>query len=157
MRDGQTSVADIISAIAGSIVLAAVALVGVIRIAGDARALGPVPGDIVAFVAGAPVHQKVLRVVASIAPGTVLCLLEAKEMAGTGGSLIVEARDGDDYHVHWAGARTSGGSADCGQARDLVVSRADLASLAVAAGGFGAITTTPIPRLHLAEAVNALP
>ena len=58
-------------------------------------------------------------------------------MAAGGGSLVVESRAKDDYRVHWAGTRTSRGSGDCGAARDLLISRADLDQVAFAAGGFG--------------------
>jgi len=146
MRGGETGIGEIVTAIAGSIVVAAVLLVGALRMAGAAHAFGPVPGDIVAFAPDTTPEEADLRVAAETwSPHHLLCLLEAKEMAAAGGSLIVEARDGEGYHVHWAGGRSSGGSADCGQSRDLVVRRGDLERLAGAAGGFGALGTNLIP------------
>ena len=149
MENERTGVGDLLAAIVGGVVLTAVLLTGLMRAAEQADARGPVPGDIIAFAPGSPLGDDVdTRLAAAIAaPGRVACLLEAKDIATSGGSLIVEARDGPAYHVHWAGERSSGGSADCGRARDLLVTRADLEELALAAGGFGAVTKQPIPRM----------
>ncbi len=73
-------------------------------------------------------------------PITRACVLSPGSMASGGGSLIVEAREMSSpptYRVHWAGTHTSGGNDNCGEAADLILSRADLQKLANTAGGFG--------------------
>ena len=68
------------------------------------------------------------------------CLLDPNVMAAAGGSLVVESRRTEPsllYVVHWAGAETSKGNANCGSDANLMVSRIDLQRLANAAGGFG--------------------
>jgi hypothetical protein len=74
------------------------------------------------------------------------CTLSPGVMATGGGSLVVEARQMTTppiYRVHWAGQRTSDGSADCGKQADLILSRTDLQKLANTAGGFGPKTLGP--------------
>ena len=60
-------------------------------------------------------------------------------MASGGGSLVVEERIQQPrmFHVHWAGAHTSEGSADCGSSAELVLPAADLQLLSNAVGGAG--------------------
>lgn len=68
------------------------------------------------------------------------CVLASDVMARDGGSFVVVARPpaaNGAYLIHWAGAHTSGGAADCGASADLLVSESDLLGLAEAAGGFG--------------------
>jgi hypothetical protein len=67
------------------------------------------------------------------------CVLSPGTMRASGGSIIVEARSltrPPVYRVHWAGGHTSRGAGDCGDAADLVLSRAELIKLANVAGGF---------------------
>jgi len=68
----------------------------------------------------------------------VSCRLQPAVMASAGGSLVVEQRSNDarTYRVHWAGRETSADN-DCGEAADLLVSRADLQLLSNAVGGPG--------------------
>jgi hypothetical protein len=68
------------------------------------------------------------------------CVFDPNEMAATGGSLIVEARDESNpprFQLHWAGQHTAKGTGDCGSVADLTLDRFDLQRLANAAGGFG--------------------
>ena len=59
-------------------------------------------------------------------------------MASGGGSLVVEERfQPRMFHVHWAGSRTSEGSADCGSSAELVLPAADLQLLSNTVGGAG--------------------
>jgi hypothetical protein len=72
-------------------------------------------------------------------PGQSDCVLDLEVMHRTGGSLVVESQaSGGGYHLHWAGARTSGDAAECGTDADLVVRRRVLDVLATYAGGYGA-------------------
>jgi hypothetical protein len=67
------------------------------------------------------------------------CTLDSAAMASGGGSLVVEAEEPrfGGFRVHWAGGATSAGTADCGEAADLLVGRRDLMGLIGAAGGDG--------------------
>lgn len=67
------------------------------------------------------------------------CVLSPADMAGKGGSMVVEARRQSRppvYRVHWAGGHTSPGTNDCGTSADLLLSRSELMRLANVAGGF---------------------
>ena len=68
----------------------------------------------------------------------VSCKLQPAAMSSAGGSLVVEQRsnNGRMYRVHWAGRETSAAD-DCGEAADLLVSRADLQLMSNAVGGPG--------------------
>jgi hypothetical protein len=121
-----------------SVVVAAVAVA-------QANVVTPQLGDIVSFKPGAEVPALLRFDIAArrLGPGgaAAACTLEPTVIARQGGSLVVEAalRGGDEpaYVVHWAGARTSAGAADCGTDAELVLSRADLENVARTAGGFG--------------------
>lgn len=68
------------------------------------------------------------------------CIFDPNEMAHSGGSLIVEAREETSpprFQLHWAGHHTAKGAGDCGAGADLTLDRFDLQRLANAAGGFG--------------------
>lgn len=107
-------------------------------------AFRPRVGDIVTF---EPSSQDAdawqLQVPATLVSGTrngAACMLNPTVIAARGGSLMVEARQDTSppvYQLHWAGAKTEEGSADCGDSADLRVTRVDLQKLANAAGGFG--------------------
>jgi hypothetical protein len=66
------------------------------------------------------------------------CTLDPAIMAHDGGSIVVESKSliHPTYRVHWAGAHTSSGAADCGSSVDLTMSRMDLQTLVNAIGGF---------------------
>jgi hypothetical protein len=113
-------------------------------------ALRPRVGDIVTF---SPItrdrefwHVSVTGLLAE--EPTRACVLNSSVMVGSGGSLIVEAREEEPvllYRLHWAGSRTDLGAGDCGRQADLLVSRIDLRKLATAAGGFGAVPKESLP------------
>jgi hypothetical protein len=68
------------------------------------------------------------------------CVFDPNQMASTGGSLIVEAREESNpprFQLHWAGQHTAKGAGDCGASADLTLDRYDLQRLANSAGGFG--------------------
>jgi hypothetical protein len=72
--------------------------------------------------------------------GQATCDLDTAVLQRSGGSFLVEQRasgSGNHYRTHWAGPRTSAGANDCGTDADLALTRLELNSLAVAAGGFG--------------------
>ncbi len=104
----------------------------------------PKVGDIVAYKPGSQdsdVWQMAIpaTIVSPLGEARGACTLDPNVMATDGGSLVVEARQDVplSYRVHWAGQRTSGGAASCGDGAELMVSRTDLQRLANAAGGFG--------------------
>lgn len=111
--------------------------------------LGPVVGDIVAFNSTAELRDLTqLRIPAVYVPadggakGALArsCVLSPSVMAASGGSLVIEAKEGarpPSYRVHWAGQHTDQGSSDCGASADLTVALSDIRVLANAAGGFG--------------------
>jgi hypothetical protein len=68
------------------------------------------------------------------------CVLDLNVLRRSGGSLMVESQfgPGHSFRVHWAGARTTNDTADCGRQADLIVASGDLDILALAAGGYGA-------------------
>jgi hypothetical protein len=138
MRTGRTGTAEIIGFLVGTTLFAVVLAAGAVRAAQQVDGFGPTIGDIVDFAPGSIVPaERSVRLGAQIAGATGACLLDVSEMAAGGGSLVIETREEESYRIHWAGGRTSQGSADCGNARDLLVSRPDLDQLALAAGGFG--------------------
>ena len=77
--------------------------------------------------------------VANTALPAVTCSLRPEVMASGGGSLVVEERfqHPRTFRVHWAGAHTSDGTADCGNSAELVLSSPDLVLLSNAVGGAG--------------------
>jgi hypothetical protein len=102
--------------------------------------LGPKVGDILVFRQGAHMPPDWEFTVASTAAGEMAsCLLQPDIMAAGGGSLVVEERSLSPrrFRVHWAGKRTSQGSANCGQNAELEVSGMDLQLLSNAVGGPG--------------------
>jgi hypothetical protein len=108
--------------------------------AASAIPIGPQIGDILVFRQGAqlPPDWEFAAVVRSN-DLPISCTLKPHAMASGGGSLVVEQRlDGRRvYRVHWAGRRTAYDGDDCGEAADLLVSRADLQLLTNAVGGPG--------------------
>jgi hypothetical protein len=154
MRTGQKLTPEILGSMVGAALLAAVLTVGAVRAADMAEAFGPGVGDIVDFPPGTAVpSDQTDRIgvhLAEAAEGA--CVLDIAALAESGGSLVVESRSKASYRVHWAGGRTSKGSADCGAAQDLVISRPDLDQLASAAGGFGVAASRVPMRLPDASA-----
>lgn len=104
----------------------------------------PKVGDMIVFRRGQPgngVWEAPIAAARLSASGVGACVLDPLIMSGTGGSLVVEARQESDppvYRLHWAGGRTSSRGLDnCGSSADLTVSSTDIHRLANVAGGFG--------------------
>lgn len=106
-------------------------------------AFRPAVGDMVVYQPNSQdsdVWQLQVPATAHNGTGDTHCVLNPTVMAAGGGSLVVEARRDTSppvYRLHWAGARTENGAADCGGTADVSVTRTDLQKLANAAGGFG--------------------
>ncbi|MFL5286422.1 MAG: hypothetical protein ACJ8AW_36960 [Rhodopila sp.] len=100
----------------------------------------PAVGDIIVFKGGeAPPRGRELRI-AVHRPGQYGCILSIGTLHQTGGSLIVEARlaqPAPAFRLHWAGARTSADSGDCGRSADMIIAPDDLESLVREASGYG--------------------
>jgi hypothetical protein len=127
----------------GIVTLLAVAS-GVASLARQVAQLGPDVGDIVTFKPDQMSRSDSnARVTADrLRQGN--CVLDVSIMKRSGGSLVVEQRGAATdqiYHAHWAGSRTSEDVTDCGSEADLVLSRADMTTLALAAVGPGADQT----------------
>jgi hypothetical protein len=120
-------------------------MVGMLREVTD---LGPKVGDIVSFDPRDRFSSDMKSQIDAIpVNGTarVACELDVQAMHAGGGSVVIEAHESQGhvaYRVHWAGARTSVAGADCGRSADLMLSETDLATLAIAAGGYGAAAKT---------------
>lgn len=105
----------------------------------------PKVGDMVVFRAGSQdVDMWQMHIPATVVSTTGealgACALDPSVISASGGSLVVEARHLTPtllYRVHWAGQRTTGDAANCGNDAELTVTRTDLQRLANAAGGFG--------------------
>jgi hypothetical protein len=68
------------------------------------------------------------------------CVLDMRVLHRTGGSMVIETEavgQPGGFGVHWAGARTSEDSTNCGGDADLTVAHRDLDMLALSAGGYG--------------------
>ena len=101
--------------------------------------MGPKVGDILVFRQGARMPNDWEFTVATTASPATTCSLRPEVMASEGGSLVVEQRfqQPRTFHVHWAGAHTSEGAADCGSNAELVLAGPDLQLLSNAVGGAG--------------------
>jgi len=101
--------------------------------------MGPKVGDILVFRQGARMPGDWDFTVARADTPATTCNLRPEVMADGGGSLVVEQRNQAPrvFRVHWAGAQTSAGAADCGAAAELMVQSLDLQLLANAVGGAG--------------------
>jgi hypothetical protein len=138
MRTGRKFSAQMFAVVVGIALFSAVLAAGAVRAAQQASQFGPAIGDIVDLPAGMVLPPgRAVRIGVRMVDGSAACLLDITDMAASGGSLIIESRTGDRYGVHWAGNRTSEGSGNCGAARDLLISHADLDQIATVIGGFG--------------------
>ena len=101
--------------------------------------MGPKVGDILVFRQGARMPNDWEFTVATAASPAATCSLRPGVMASGGGSLVVEERlqRPRTFQVHWAGAHTSEGAADCGSNAELVLVGPDLQLLSNAVGGAG--------------------
>jgi hypothetical protein len=120
------------------------AVSGMASLARQAAEFGPGVGDIVTFRPGGPsLFDSAARLTAD-REGQASCVLDLGLMQKSGGSLVVEQRGAATdrfYRAHWAGPRTSEDATNCGTEADLVLSRTDMAALALAASGPGADKT----------------
>lgn len=117
---------------------------------GDLPARAPNLGDILAF------HPSLDNVAE---PGIRLlvhrdsgfgCVLDLGVLRQQGGSLVVVSRPsagGGDYHLHWAGTRTSGDGADCGSDARLIVDGRDVRTL-VAATALPIMSGSALDLIH---------
>jgi len=117
-----------------------VGTIGLIRGVGD---IGPKVGDIVVFDPLDSMSRDMkARVTAAPVGGHpgVACILDVRIMHAGGGSLVIESRQPmatTGLRVHWAGARSADGDANCGSSAELLLNQDDIEVLAMAAGGFG--------------------
>jgi hypothetical protein len=96
--------------------------------------------DIVSFTASAVTSTDDTRL-AVRRSGQSGCILAMDVLRHSGGSLVVESQiteAADSFRVHWAGARTTADSDDCGDRADLILEGRELDILAAVAGGYGA-------------------
>ncbi len=105
-------------------------------ILGLARAT-PHIGDIIAFAPSAdlPTDQDIHLLVQR--PDQYGCVIDLAIIRQAVGSLVVETESGGGakhFHLHWAGARTSADTGNCGGDADLIVDQQDLDILMLAAG-----------------------
>lgn len=137
------TVSTVLTYIAMTVVCIAIVIGMCVRLATD---LEPRVGDIAVFHAGGGEGLSPFTVTAHVAGRT--CELSSDVIIRGGGSIVVVARGlpgTAPYLVHWMGPRTSAGAADCGASADLALSKSDLLSLVVAAGGFG-LNPRGLPR-----------
>jgi hypothetical protein len=117
---------------------------GVASLARQVAQLGPDVGDIVTFKPDQTSRSDSNARLTAGRPRQTNCVLDVSVMKRSGGSLVVEQRGAvtdQFYHAHWAGQRTTEDATDCGSEADLVLSRADMTALALAAVGPGADQT----------------
>lgn len=106
-------------------------------------AVRPHNGDIIAFDPTRPPRAGDLAfTVASLGrPNAQPCVLDARVMQRSGGSLVIERTwltPTLHYRLHWIGGPTSDGANDCGNPADLRLDPSQVVTLSVAAGGFAA-------------------
>ena len=109
----------------------------------------PHVGDIVSFNASTVISAEDATRLTVRRSGQSGCVLAVNILRQSGGSLVVEsqiAEAADRFRVHWAGARTTADSDDCGDRADLVLEGRELDILATVAGGYGA-GQTRLPAL----------
>jgi len=117
---------------------------GVASLARQVAQLGPDVGDIVTFKPDQISRSDSNARLTADRPLQTSCVLDVSVMKRSGGSLVVEQRGAvtdQFYHAHWAGPRTTEDATNCGSEADLVLSRADMTALALAAVGPGADQT----------------
>ena len=132
---GDIGGAALIGCVVGALLASSVAVVTAVR----TIEIGPKVGDILVFRQGARMAADWQFTVVAAGQAAPTCVLRPDVMTSGGGSLVVEQRlqSPRAYRVHWAGARTSDGTSDCGRGADLIVPGADLQLLTNAVGGAG--------------------
>ncbi len=93
-------------------------------------------GDIIGFAPSAdlPIDQDIHLLVQR--PDQYGCVIDLAIIRQAVGSLVVETESGGGekhFHLHWAGARTSADTGNCGSDADLIVDQQDLDILVLAA------------------------
>jgi len=143
MRADGSNTGNLSSVILGLVVLALAGTVGTVGLIRQVAEIGPKVGDIVTFdpleALSRDMRTKISVQRASGGPDAA-CVLDIGALHAGGGSVVIEAsqaQTGDGYRVHWAGARNSDDQKGCGTSEDLLVDRADIETLAMAAGGYG--------------------
>ena len=143
MRANDSKSSGVGSVLLGVAAVMLAGMVGTIGLINQVGELGPKVGDIVSFDPLDPIsrdmHARLPAIPVDDRPG-VACALDVRVMHANGGSMIIEAhvpRSSFSYRVHYAGARSSNDSADCGSSVDLLVNQEDIEVLAMAAGGYG--------------------
>ena len=143
MRANDTKSGGAGTVLLGIVAVGLAGMVGTIGLIHQVGELGPRVGDIVAFDPmgrmSRDMHVRVAAIPADGTPG-VACVLDAKSMHASGGSVIIEAREprpAFGYRVHWTGAQSSSDGMDCGASADLMLNLEDVETLAMAADGFG--------------------
>jgi hypothetical protein len=144
-NDGERSDDTIGAGLAIAVVLALLGIAG-ISLAQQIKSLAPDVGDIIVFQAGGSpprrLRAEVQAFVADIgdpAQPHASCVMNARTMLETGGSMVVEAIDLTEpvsYRVNWAGGPTGSGITACARKSDLIVQRDALITLIAAATGF---------------------
>jgi hypothetical protein len=136
-RTNRNTAARLLPATAVATTIMAASLAG--NALGNYFVPAPQVGHIIAFEPNQDVSTAIGIRLAAHRPGQSDCVLDLDVLHRSGGSLVVESQaDGDGYHIHWAGVRTSADAADCGTDADLIVRRRVLDVLATYAGGYGA-------------------
>jgi len=128
-----------ICACVAAVFIAAAVIGCALRLADKLR---PKTGDMISFDPASGIVNATRSPITAVKVGSlpaISCTLEPRVMQASGGSLMIEStqlKPDFSYHVHWAGVRTSDDAADCGISADLLLSAADLSTLALAAGGW---------------------
>lgn len=138
---GKTS-SGLLTASLLAIVVSLTGVAGAVKLAQTAVNLAPGVGDMISFDTKADLSGDMQSQTVLAHDGERECMLDLDTLHKTGGSLIVEARTPSNpalYQVHWAGKQSSLGQYDCGSSAELTLDNANLALLAVAAGGWGPI------------------
>ncbi len=112
MREGHSRTGSVVTALAGTLTMTALVMTGVVHLAIQAMESGADPGDIVSFTPGAPLPSDLAGLVAARIDGPAegACMLDLAVIARSGGSFVIEARDGQAYRMHLSHAL--GGAAD---------------------------------------------
>jgi hypothetical protein len=125
--------------------LALLILGSVSAVVKQSERLGPAVGDIVAFPASPDPRRGDTRIDATHVAGG-HCVIDLAEVRRNGGSFVIEERYPGlprSYRVHWSGTRTADPGQDCGAAADLDLEVDKVATLALAAGGYGPRAAPP--------------
>ncbi|MGE0417492.1 MAG: hypothetical protein AB7O80_11840 [Acetobacteraceae bacterium] len=113
----------------------------------QSETFGPSVGDIIAFPPNTEARRNDARFEVARDGGN-LCTIDLTTMRDGGGSFVIETRYPGwprAFRVHWSGPRTAGPGQDCGATADLDIPLDKVATLALAAGGYGPKAAPPAP------------